>query len=493
MPFCKLSDSSILYDVTPLENLFIQEFMIKAPGDFVKVYVYGLYQCLNPAAADSTEEAFARALGLEPDTVKNAFAFWARDGLVRILSEDPLSVEYYNVKNRLHQNGFETPPELARYADFNIALQTVLGGRFLHTQDLQKIYDWIEVLGLSPEAVLHMISHCVNLKGAQVSLAYMHKVALSWAREGVRTLEDAAQHIARHSAVTSLTQKVLSHIGIYRAPTVDENALYDKWTKEWGFTHEAVISACKETTKIQKPNLAYVDRVLLALYEQGITAPEAILAHFSERETLGAKLREVLLALGIKSASPTQKQNILYARWTREWGFGHTAILAACERAAESGHPTFEAVNAILEEWDEKGVHSTEEAQALIEADRTVDGAIAEIFKRAGILRSIGMPERAAYKKWRETWGMEEKLLLFAAELSADAQQPWQFFQKLLTNYQKKGVLTLEQAVAERKSHSARKTMGNGYRKQLDGLRYDQRTPEQSNLDRDFDDLTASQ
>jgi len=35
--------------------------------------------------------------------------------------------------------------------------------------------------------------------------------------------------------------------------------------------------------------------------------------------------------------------------------------------------------------------------------------------------------------------------------------------------------------------------MGNGYRKQLDGLRYDQRTPEQSNLDRDFDDLTASQ
>lgn len=490
MPFCKLSDNSILFDVTPLENLFIQEFMIKAPGDFVKVYVYGLYQCLHPGAADTSAEAFALALGLETETVYNAFAYWARDGLVHIVSQEPFAVEFYNVKNRLYQSNYETPPELARYSDFNIALQSVLGGRLLHTQDLQKIYDWIEVLGMEPEAVLHMVSHCVERKGQQVSMAYMHKVAISWANEGVRTLEDAERRISQHASATSQTQKVLSHIGVYRTPTVDENRLYNKWTEEWGFSQDAILLACKETTKIQKPNLAYVHRVLASLYEQGIIRAADIEAHFAARETLGVKVREVLLALGIKSASPTQAQNIQYARWTREWGMDHNTVLAACEHAVENGRSTFAAVNTLLEDWNAKGIRAFPEARKQLESDRTLDSAIAELFKRAGIMRSIGVNERTSYMKWRNTWRMEEDLLLYAAELSADAHQPWQFLQKLLSNYQKKGVLTLAQAQAERKTHILSKYSVN---KQLQAKKFDQRPPEQNGLIRDFDDLTASE
>jgi DnaD/phage-associated family protein len=491
MPFCKLSDSSILFDVTPLENLFIQEFMTKAPGDFVKVYVYALYQCLHPGAADASAEAFALALGLETETVYNAFSYWARDGLVHIVSQEPFCVEFYNVKNRLYQNNYETPPELARYNDFNIALQSVLGGRLLHTQDLQKIYDWIEVLGMEPEAVLHMVSHCVERKGRQVSLAYMHKVAISWANDGVRTLEDAEKRIAQHASVCSHTQKVLAHIGVYRTPTVDENRLYNKWSQEWGFSQDAILLACKETTKIQKPNLAYVHRVLASLYEQGIVHLADMEAHFASRETLGVKVREILLALGIKSSSPTQAQNIQYARWTREWGMDHDTVLAACEHMTENGRSSFSGINSLLEDWHAKGIRAFPEAKKLLDSERTLDGAITELFKRAGIMRSIGVNERASYMKWRNTWAMEEELLLYAAELSADAHQPWQFLQKLLSNYEKKGVLTLSQAQAERKNHTMHRNSG-GYKKQLDGLKYDQRPPGQNGLDKDFDDLTAS-
>ncbi|MGI5908719.1 MAG: DnaD domain protein [Christensenellales bacterium] len=491
MAFCKLSDSAILYDVTPLENLFIQEFLTKAPGDFVKVYVYGLYQCLHPGAAEPTSEAFALALGLETETVYNAFSYWARDGLVRIVSQDPFTVEFYNVKNRLYQNNYETPPELARYSDFNISLQSVLGGRLLHTQDLQKIYDWIEVLGMEPEAVLHMVSYCVERKGRPVSLAYMNKVALSWANDGVRTLEDAERRIARHASESTQTQKVLSHIGVFRTPTVDENRLFNKWTEEWGFSLDAILLACRETTKIQKPNLAYVHRVLASLYEQGFVKAADIEAHFSARDTIGAKLREVLLALGQKSVSPTQAQNIQYARWTREWGMDHETVLAACTRASENGRATFAAVNSLLEGWHNSNIHSCSEAEEMLECERALDGALGEVFRRAGIVRSPGQSDRAAYTKWRDTWGMEEGLLLFAAELSAGANQPWQFLQKLLSNYHKKGVLTLEQARAERRTHTANRQSGAS-RKKLDGLNYDQRPPEQNGLDRDFDDLSAS-
>ena len=33
MPLCRFSNTYGMYDVTPVENLFIDEFMLRAPGD----------------------------------------------------------------------------------------------------------------------------------------------------------------------------------------------------------------------------------------------------------------------------------------------------------------------------------------------------------------------------------------------------------------------------------------------------------------------------
>ena len=36
---CSFAEGFSILDVTPLENLFIEEYMLRAPGDFVKVYI----------------------------------------------------------------------------------------------------------------------------------------------------------------------------------------------------------------------------------------------------------------------------------------------------------------------------------------------------------------------------------------------------------------------------------------------------------------------
>ena len=56
------------YLSTPVENLFIEEFMVKAPGEFVKVYLYGLRFALFPMEGSQlTCEDFAKALHIERD------------------------------------------------------------------------------------------------------------------------------------------------------------------------------------------------------------------------------------------------------------------------------------------------------------------------------------------------------------------------------------------------------------------------------------------
>lgn len=52
MAFCRRDKADVKFDVTPVENLFIQEYMVDAPGDYVKVYLCALMQSRFPAAAE---------------------------------------------------------------------------------------------------------------------------------------------------------------------------------------------------------------------------------------------------------------------------------------------------------------------------------------------------------------------------------------------------------------------------------------------------------
>ena len=70
MPQCSFSRTAALLNATPVQNLFIAEYMPKAPDAYVKVYLFGLMQCFNPALA---QEDMGLSLGMEPQALAEAF------------------------------------------------------------------------------------------------------------------------------------------------------------------------------------------------------------------------------------------------------------------------------------------------------------------------------------------------------------------------------------------------------------------------------------
>ena len=87
MPQCSFNRPAAMMQATPVQNMFLIEYMPKAPDAYVKVYLYGLMQCCNPTLAqDSLEEA----LGMDAQAVAEAFVYWQAQGLVSILAQDPL-------------------------------------------------------------------------------------------------------------------------------------------------------------------------------------------------------------------------------------------------------------------------------------------------------------------------------------------------------------------------------------------------------------------
>ena len=82
MPICRFSGDYLAMGVTPVENIFIDQYLPSAPGDYVRVYLYGLMQC-HYADGGMTFEKMARILSMSETDVKNAFAYWEQRGLVR--------------------------------------------------------------------------------------------------------------------------------------------------------------------------------------------------------------------------------------------------------------------------------------------------------------------------------------------------------------------------------------------------------------------------
>lgn len=495
MALCSFNKNFHMFDSTPVENLFIHEFMLKAPGDFVKVYLYGLKQCYHPHDSENSLEAFAHALGMETSAIQNAFHYWSRQGILQytVDAQQRLHIEYINIKDVLYNRSLNPENNLYKYKDFNDNLQQIFENRLLTPQEYMKIYDWIETLSLPMEVVLMMIRFNLSQKGTKINLNYLDKVAESWAREGITTLQKAEEYIEAHQSYFRDTAAVLKYLGIHRLPSKAEMALYRKWIDQWGYNLNAILTACKETTKIQSPSFAYLDRILLDLHKKGLTSSQAINGHQASRDSLQGKMKELYLNLGYRENVPAPEHMEMYQRWLGDFGLDHEVVLEACRQSVRSKHHTFEDLDRLLVSWVQKGLTDTKSIQRHLEQRKTMDNEILAVLSRAGESRAITPADRKLYMKWTKTLNMPFELILQGAEYSITAQNKLSYLNQILENWHNRGVTTLSEAKTEHARHKQALDLmvnaGQGTKKQLDFNKFSQRSYTEAELEHLFEDF----
>ena len=97
-----------MFDVTPVENQFILEYLAGAKGDYVKVYLYGLLCCYHPRK-EMDIASMSRELELTEDVILAAFRYWERRRLVCRISDNPPSWQFVNIKQLNLNNGEDGP------------------------------------------------------------------------------------------------------------------------------------------------------------------------------------------------------------------------------------------------------------------------------------------------------------------------------------------------------------------------------------------------
>ena len=281
--------SCMTQDVTVISNDFLDRFLPKANGDFIKVYLYFLRAAGTNTGALSLCSA-ADALNLTENDVTRALKYWANEGaLTTAAAEDgeltqisfvsfcnpsfftaqsaPVASPDEITQDRLQElSGQDDIRELVFIAEHYL-------GKPLTPTELRTLCYYYDGLHFTPDLIDFLIEYCVSHN--HKSFRYMTQVALNWHAEGITTVHDARKSIENYHREY---YDILKALGIdNHRPVEAEISLMQKWLDEWKFPMDVINEACSRTVlRTAKPSLSYADGILKRWKDKGLFTLEAI-------------------------------------------------------------------------------------------------------------------------------------------------------------------------------------------------------------------------
>ena len=455
MPLCAYQDRSARQDKTVIENAFLREYMPTASLECLKVYLYGLMQCQS-GVGESTLSSFARALFLSEKQVRDAFSTLSELGLCAVEEQPAYSVSYLNIQNAL-------PKEkgIYEYAEFNNTVQKLFAPRGVTATELNRIYDWVDVYGLSRDCIPLLIEYGrskmqkVETKGVGAQLNYIDKIAQQWVDLSINTQEKAQRWIQEQGEWAEGLKRVLKGMGMNRQATAPERELYRKW-REMGFDVEGILAGIGRLTGAYAPSFRRLDDVLSEFYRLGILTSQQIARQEKREQDCYEECKEALRAMGYKNPVPNATQLQAYESWKKA-GVGQERILLACECCARDGEKGARYVEKRLEDWKNRGLKSnraiTKYEKERSQLDRDLRQAMEVLGSKKG---RITDREREKYRSWMAS-GMDPDMLFYAAECAAGGENPYALLQYLMDQWQEKGIKSVKEAKQEQKKFAQQK------------------------------------
>ena len=259
---------------TKVENIFINEYMPSAPGDFVKVYLYASMYAEH--GLEITEKAIAKQLGLSEEKVREAWEYWEERGVIRKRYFDTQGnvsfiVEFLSLKEQLYgkntapvrgeasrpkgDNVFGNPEVKVMFKDIEKAL-----GRTLDSSELGQIMKWLTDYGASPEVVFTAVKYSIDKN--KTSMRYIESVVKGWTEEGLQSTDQISEKLQEMDEKYYRYRRVLKALGFTRNATEAEKEMMDNWFERMGYSMDRVLEACTKTAGISSPNFNYVNKVL---------------------------------------------------------------------------------------------------------------------------------------------------------------------------------------------------------------------------------------
>lgn len=275
-------DTWYMHD-TEVENIFIAEYMTKAPGDYVKIYLYSLMFARYDM--EITKIQMAKDLGTDEETIEKAFAFWEREGVVKSFGSD---IVFLSLKDASYTANKKDEKEKTNNTlseeEFKGLIMTIeqICSKTMSGTEINAVNEWLTNMRADPEVIIYVYSYCNEL--GKTSYRYVGKVLANWMKEGLSSAEEVEAYLEKNDVRKQYYRRIFKALGFSRNWTEKEASTMDRWIDEYGFSIERILEACSKTSGISSPNINYVNKVLENWYK------EAKKADGTADEGLGKKI-----------------------------------------------------------------------------------------------------------------------------------------------------------------------------------------------------------
>lgn len=258
--------------ITPVENSFLNHYMSKARGDYVKVYLYGLKCCFQGSSEFPSNSEIADFLMIEEDDVMKAWKYWEKQGIIMLANEgDDLIIEYYGVSSMLFVKGerpqkrkkSRKPPNMKAKQMFSEIEDKI--GRLLTHNEMDSILSWVDEYKFTYQTIVLIIDDCV--KREKRSFSYWESMASVYHDLGITTFDQAQQYIQSRDSRWKEYNEIMHYLGFFRMASQTEKQYMNKWLDEYSFDFDTIKKACDETAATDKPSFKYIDSILTAWYK----------------------------------------------------------------------------------------------------------------------------------------------------------------------------------------------------------------------------------
>jgi DnaD/phage-associated family protein len=268
-------------DYTPVSNIFIDKYMIRARGDFVKVYLLGLKYCMSGELGVGSS-ILASTLHLLETDVLNAWNYWNDEGVIKMIPIDNMgnfSIQFVDLNEKMDDNNSSVNllQELNKNNTKDM-LQDIekLVGRPLSSKEMSMYIGWQKEFNFPQELILLLIQYSVS-KG-KTDYRYIEKIAIAWFDANIRTIEEAQTFIKKHEDKWIKIKKIMTYLGS-KDPEVmkPQEDMLDKWLNTYKFSLEVIFKACDICfERINKAEFKYIDGILTSWYKDGLISLQDI-------------------------------------------------------------------------------------------------------------------------------------------------------------------------------------------------------------------------
>ena len=345
--------SDIATSFTTVSDIFIDQYMPKANGEFVKVYLYLLRATGSGAGIATISEIADHFSNTEADIIR-ALNYWASEGILQVQTGADGQIIGINLCS-LSVSGMQAAQSNIQSAVADNAAQNNLQNSVVNNA----------AQNILQNSVVNNAAQNISTANIRMQDSVVEKLKSQTPDKAASSQKeytlDEIKEFRKNPDISELFFIIETYLKHTLSSSDTNMVLY--WLDELHFSTDLVEYLVEYCITKGHSSLRYMNKVALGWADAGIKTVDQAKDDAAAHSQI---YYSVMKALGITGRNLVDSEVSLINKWVGEYGFDIELVKAACSKTISAiQKPSFEYTDSILANWRKKDVHTLKDVEVL--------------------------------------------------------------------------------------------------------------------------------